>query len=131
MTFCKLVVLAMMAAVLPAWAQSDFQGATHITPFEDEPINYLKVKPEDPVARLRDGIGKGSARLEREDAHGYLESVLKALEIPQSSQVLVFSKTSMQRDRISPSTPRALYFNDDVYVGFIPGSPLMEISSAD
>jgi hypothetical protein len=45
--------------------------------------------------------------------------------------VLVFSKTSFQRERISPHTPRALFFNDDVYVGFIPGSPLMEISAAD
>src|SRR5580765_669001 len=45
--------------------------------------------------------------------------------------MLVFSKTSFQRDRISPKTPRALFFNDDIYVGFIPGSPLMEISTAD
>jgi hypothetical protein len=45
--------------------------------------------------------------------------------------MLVFSKTSFQRERISPRTPRALYFNDDVYVGFIPGAPLMEISTAD
>src|SRR5688572_14478216 len=45
--------------------------------------------------------------------------------------MLVFSKTSFQRERISPRTPRALFFNDDVYVGFIPGSPLMEVSTAD
>ena len=46
-------------------------------------------------------------------------------------RVLVFSKTSLQRDRISPSTPRALYFNDDTYLGYIPGSPLIEISTGD
>ena len=45
--------------------------------------------------------------------------------------MLVFSKTSFQRERISPQTPRALYFNEDVYVGFIPGAPLMEISVAE
>jgi hypothetical protein len=45
--------------------------------------------------------------------------------------MLVFSKTSLQRERISPHTPRALYFADDVYIGFIPGAPIMEISSVD
>src|SRR5207247_2125605 len=42
-----------------------------------------------------------------------------------------FSKTSLQRDRISPKTPRAIFFNDAVYLGFIYGSPTMEISMAD
>ncbi|MEM6365920.1 MAG: hypothetical protein AAF745_15940, partial [Planctomycetota bacterium] len=47
------------------------------------------------------------------------------------SQVLVFSKTSLQRSRISPANPRAIYFNDDVYVGWVRGSSLLEISTAD
>jgi len=34
-------------------------------------------------------------------------------------------KGAFQRERISPKTPRALFFNDDAYVGFIPGAPLM------
>jgi hypothetical protein len=45
--------------------------------------------------------------------------------------LLVFSKTSLQRSHISPKRPRALYFNDDVYIGFIPGAPLLEVSVAD
>ena len=45
--------------------------------------------------------------------------------------MLVYSKTSLQLHRISPVTPRAIYFNDDVYVGFIPGSDRLEISTAD
>ena len=48
-----------------------------------------------------------------------------------SSQVLVFSKTSLQRDRIAPKTPRAIYFNDDVYVGFCLRGDVMEVSAAD
>ena len=63
--------------------------------------------------------------------HGYLRSLLKGLEVPESSQVLVFSKTSFQRERISPETPRALYFSDDVMVGFCDRGRVMEISAAD
>ena len=51
--------------------------------------------------------------------------------MPVSSQMLVFSKTSLQRQRISPRHPRALYFNDDVYVGFCQGGDVLEISAVD
>jgi hypothetical protein len=43
----------------------------------------------------------------------------------------VFSKTSLQLRRISPRTPRALYFNDDVYVGFCQSGDVLEISAVD
>ncbi len=59
--------------------------------------------------------------------HGYLKSVLKELKISEESQVLVFSKTSLQADNISRKTPRAIYFNQDTYVAWIPGAPLLEI----
>ena len=45
--------------------------------------------------------------------------------------MLVFSKTSFQRNRIGPRTPRALYFNDDVYVGYCQGGDVLEISAVD
>ena len=57
--------------------------------------------------------------------------MLDALKVPKSSQMLVFSKTSFQRERIAPKTPRAIFFNDDVYIGFVQGSPLLEFSSVD
>jgi hypothetical protein len=44
---------------------------------------------------------------------------------------MVFSKTSLQIAHISPSNPRALYFSDDIYIGYIPGSDIIEISVAD
>ncbi len=46
-------------------------------------------------------------------------------------QVLVFSKTSFQFEKITPKPPRALYFNDDVYVGFVPGEEVVELSAPD
>ena len=65
------------------------------------------------------------------DDHGYLPALSKELNVPQSSQVLVFSKTSFQRERITPKTPRALYFNDDVYVGFCLRGDVLEVSAVD
>lgn len=127
------VAVALMSMV--GWAGtetgSDFQGATHLTPFDEEAINYSKTAETGPVARLRGQIEKGEATLAYDPDQGYLPAVLKALGISSSSQMLVFSKTSLQRERISPRTPRAIYFNDDAYVGFIPGAPLLEISAVD
>ena len=107
----------------------DFQGATHLMPFDEEAINYSKTKDANPVARLQERIASGEVRLKFDDHYGYLLSVLDALKVSTNSQMLVFSKTSFQRERIAPKTPRSLFFNDDVYVGFIPGSPLLELSA--
>ena len=45
--------------------------------------------------------------------------------------MLVFSKTSQQRESITPQNPRSLFYNDDVYIGYIPGAPNVEISAVD
>ena len=45
--------------------------------------------------------------------------------------MLVFSKTSLQRHRIAPRTPRAIYFSDDVYVGCCQDGDVLEISAVD
>src|SRR5690349_6546779 len=71
----------------------------------------------EPIAQLQEKLDRGEARLEFDPKFGYLPSVLKALKVPVSSQTLVFSKTSLQVDRIGPWAPRAIYFNDDVYIG--------------
>jgi hypothetical protein len=99
--------------------------------YEQDPINYLSAPVDDPVARLQKRIDAGEVKLTRDRKHGYLESLLKALNVPVSSQTLVFSKTSFQRDRISPATPRALYFNDDTYVGWVQGGEVIELATTD
>ena len=78
----------------------------------------------DAIARLQKQIDAGAVTLQFDTAHGYLTSLLKALNIPVSSQVLVFSKSSEQEAVISPQTPRALYFNDEVYVGWVQGGAI-------
>ena len=99
--------------------------------FERPPINYATAPAQDPVAHLADKIKAGKLTLDYDVKTGYLPGLLKALRIPVSSQVLVFSKTSFQRDLINPEHPRALYFNDDVYVGFVQHGDVIEISSTD
>ncbi len=106
---------------LPIWAQE----------YEQEPIRYSEAKPDNRISQLIERIDAGKAQLDYEPHFGLLRSLLKELKVPESSQTLVFSKTSLQRHRISPRTPRALYFNDDVYVGFCQDGDLLEVSAVD
>lgn len=98
---------------------------------EDEPIQYSKTNANNRVSKLVEDLAKADTTWEYEDGKGYLSRLLKELGIPVSSQVLVFSHSSMQVQHISPRNPRAIYFNDDTYVGWIHGSPLVEISTND
>ena len=95
------------------------------------PIHYETATPKNAITELQKDLATGKVKLNFEDDRGYLKSVLEALDIPESSQVLVFSKTSLQRGRITPKTPRAIYFNDDIYIGFCLRGEVMEISVAD
>ena len=99
--------------------------------FEREPINYSRAKPENRVSRLQERIDAGLVKPEFDRETGYARWLLGELEVPLSSQVLVFSKTSLQRHRIGPKTPRALYFSDDVYVGYCRFGHVMEVSAVD
>jgi hypothetical protein len=100
-------------------------------PYSDAPINYRSDDLSDPVAKVQQQIEQGKASLVYEPDHGYLKSVLSLLKVPIDSQTLVFSKTSFQYPKISPGHPRALYFNDDVYVGSVHDGKAVEIVSFD
>lgn len=101
------------------------------SPFDAAPIRYSTAEVDDPVFRLRRRLERGETQLAHDPKRGYLESLLRELKIPVSSQGLVFSKTSFQRSRITPQTPRAIYFRDDVYVGWVPGGDVIELSGVD
>jgi hypothetical protein len=129
MTAGRSLLFTLLIAV--SSARADFQGATHMMPFDEDSIGYSKTASTGAVARLQKAIADGKASLKYDSKFGYLPSVLESLGIPVDSQILVFSKTSFQREHINPENPRALFFNDNVYVGFIPGSPMLEVSEAD
>lgn len=78
----------------------------------------------DPVRHLWRQVAEGRILLDLASEASFLKSVLRELAVPVSSQVLVFSKTSLQRDLISPRQPRAIYYNDECYVGWVKGGAL-------
>jgi hypothetical protein len=117
------IVAALLALACSASVDAD--------EFDRPPVNYSKTEPNNPVSQLQQRLSAGTAKLEYEDHFGYLRSVLRELNVPQSSQMLVFSKTSLQSRRIWPQRPRAIYFDDDVYVGFCQAGDVIEVSVAD
>ena len=117
--------------VAVAWLGLAARPLRAIDGFEQPPISYSATKPADAVAELQERISRGDARLAFDESTGYLRSVLGLLRIPVSSQTLVFSKTSLQQRHITPQNPRAIYFNDDVYVGFVRNGDVLELSVAD
>jgi hypothetical protein len=106
-------------------------GLTRAADFDRDPIRYETAPDDNVVSRLGRGLESGKIKLAHHDKAGYLKALLKELNVPESSQVLVFSKTSFQHRRIGPMTPRAIYFNDDVYVGYCLKSETLELSAAD
>ncbi len=118
------ISVALVWVLVPTlgWAQFDF---------EKPPINYGEVETHDRVAALASAIEKGEVQFKYDARHGWLPDVLKHLQVSEESQVLVFSKTSLQLHKISPRTPRALYFNDDVYVGWCQQGDVVELAATD
>lgn len=99
--------------------------------YERSPVLYSKSEPANRVSRLQQLMAAGDVRLEWDNQHGYLKSLLQALQIDADSQVLVFSKTSLQASKISPKSPRAIYFREDVYVGWVPDGEMIELTAVD
>src|SRR2546423_1234434 len=124
------VFLVCAATAIAACAFADLDGS-YILPREHPAIQYSAADGKDRVAALQQQLREGKLRLEPNGPQGYLAPVLKALRVPVSSQVLVFSKTSFQAPRISPRLARALYFSDDVYVGWVPGGDVLELAATD
>ncbi|MCA9075793.1 MAG: hypothetical protein KDA93_12215 [Planctomycetaceae bacterium] len=120
MTFIAVTLIVLTSH--EANAQLDFEAA---------PINYETAAESNRIAELAVRIEKGEVTLEYDKEHGYLKSLLAHLNVPISSQMLVYSKTSFQLRKISPRRPRAVYFNDDVYIGWVQRGDVIEISTAD
>ncbi|MBL6765916.1 MAG: hypothetical protein ISQ14_13265 [Verrucomicrobiae bacterium] len=107
---CLFIVAGFGASGAPEW--SDLERPEH---------NYWERPLDDRFTRLKDDLEQGRLPLDYGSELAFLKSLLKALEIPESSQVMLFSTTSLQLRLITPSNPRAIYFNEDLYIGYIPG----------
>jgi hypothetical protein len=93
------------------------------------PLRYADTAAGDPVSKLAAEIRDGR-RIEGMEPLGRLRFVLDLLDVPEESQVLVFSKTSKQNPLIHPGNPRCLFFNENAYVGYVPGGDI-EVAAYD
>ena len=93
--------------------------------------SFRPQQTDDPIDSLAQRIQTDKTVLNYDEGHGYLSAVLRELNVPVSSQTLVFSKSSFQLSQISPETPRAVYFNDDTYVGWVNHGQFIEIAHVD
>jgi hypothetical protein len=101
-----------------------------VAPLNHPAIEYGIRPRRDPVAELNRRIEEGKVELEFQGQQGYLRSLLEALNIPIESQFAVFSKTSLQGQRIGPGNPRTIFFNDSVAVGWVRGG-FIEVAAHD
>ncbi|MEP7271207.1 MAG: hypothetical protein ABI882_06860 [Acidobacteriota bacterium] len=124
-------VLALGLAAGVAWPLPFTSAKRQEQSQDSQAIGYRHAVSQDAIARLQRRINSGEVKLEYSEKNGYLESVLKHLNVPASSQGLVFSKTSFQLHRIMPSSPRAIYFNDELYVGWVRGGDVLELAAVD
>lgn len=92
------------------------------------PLRYSETASTDPIANLAAELAKGERKIEGITPLDQLRFVLKHLDIPEASQMLVFSKTSKQNPLIHPGNPRCVFFNENSYVGYVPGGDIEVIA---
>jgi hypothetical protein len=88
--------------------------------------------PTNSIEALQAKLDAGTAKLVfANDGHGWLQSVLAALGVAQDSQLLTFTRSSLQFDKINPKAPRAIYFGDDVAIAAVVEGHVLEILAND
>jgi hypothetical protein len=113
-----------------ATAAAQLDGS--IVSLEHAAIGYRTAPLVNPVAELKQRLERGGAELafDPRPGIGYLPALLRELDVPVESQLLVYSKTSLQQRLVTPGRPRAIYFNDRMAVGMVHGG-VIEIAVQD
>lgn len=101
-----------------------------LIPFGASPIDYWSTTTADPVERLKHRMDARELTLAPDERFGLLPALLRELNISPASQILKFASGSPHAV-ISPSTPRAIYFREDVAVAWFPGTAQIEIAVQD
>jgi hypothetical protein len=127
---CRAFLMTGLILFGVAVAFGDLGGVSPID-LDHPAIQYTDRTLHDPVSQLSLKLQRGEIHLRYEGPQGYLRSVLDALNVPIESQLVVFSKTSFQAERINPGNPRTLFFNDSVAVGWVRGGPVIELAAED
>ena len=121
-----LFVLGSMWAPVGAQRAGAFMGSS-----DDPAIKYSTAPLNNVVVDVNRKLQDGTIQLAFEGRSGFLRSALEALQIPVDTQLLVFSRASLQGKRISEQNPRALFFNDRVALGWVRGGDAIEVAAHD
>jgi hypothetical protein len=115
----KRCVVAIAASLVAGSALGQLDGS--MVSIEHPAIEYRTAPPANPIADLQQRIESGVVELSYDPRPGigYLPALLRELGVPLESQLLIYSKTSLQQRLITPERPRALYFNDSMAVGAV------------
>jgi len=121
-------MFALVCLTAPVHSQRSgaFMGSS-----DDSAIQYSTATPNNVVVDVNRRLQNGELQFAYDGRSGYLQSALAALQLPIDSQLLVFSRTSLQGRRIGEQNPRALYFNDRVALGWVRGGDLLEVAAHD
>ena len=119
-------VLLLVSRPLTAQRGGMFLGSAN-----DPAIAYATAPLQNAVVDVNQKLQNGTIQLKFDGRSGYLQSALEALKIAVDSQVLVFSRTSLQAKRINQANPRALFFNDRVALGWVRDGEVIEVAAHD
>ena len=127
-----LAVALCLCALGGLWAPIGAQRAGAFMGSSNDPaISYATAPLNNAVVEANKKIQDGTTQLTFEGRSGFLRSALEALQLPVDSQLLVFSRASLQGRQINEQNPRALFFNDRVALGWVRGGDVIEVAAHD
>jgi len=127
-----LALVLCLNALGGVWAVLDAQrGGSFMGSSEDPAIKYSTGPLNNPVADVNRKLQEGTVQLTYEGRGGFLKSALEALDISADSQLLVFSRDSLQGKLIDEKNPRSLYFDDRVALGWVRDGEFIEVAAHD
>jgi hypothetical protein len=113
-----------IATFLCVLAAIDATAQQSNTPFDQmrqvRREEFFKASPKDACSELLRRVGKKEVKLDTSSRQTLTKGLLDQLHVPVTSQLLVFSGTASQGAKVRSGNPRALYFNDEVYIGVVP-----------
>jgi hypothetical protein len=112
----KRVIASLFLLTVPVLAQVDL--------WDLPPLRYSDSVATDDLTKIASDWQSGKVKLKGTNELARVREILAALRVPESSQILVFSKTSKQNHLIHPGNPRALYFSNNCYCGYVPGGAM-------
>jgi hypothetical protein len=122
----SLYAVGLLSQSVDAQRAGAFRGST-----EDPAIKYATAPLNNLVVDVNRRLQDGALNLTFEGRSGFLRSALEALQIPVDSQLLVFSRASLQGKLINEQNPRALFFNDRLALGWVRDGEIIEVAAHD